>query len=146
MAPKRNGLAPVPDEVQVAPAELDMTGETDYGLGDYLVPFQQPHSVGQITALEATELRARAATIKRLDDDANHLRLLRNIAEVERRSYAWQIGARYGLTQRDEMTINDESGEVIHSGHRVYVVPQPEPTPIEEPAAVEPATESVQRN
>jgi hypothetical protein len=97
--------------------------DTDHGLGEFFQPFPQPVRLGELTVHEASEIKARNKVLERLNADIDHLVKARAIVSIEKVTYLRQIGSRFGMSDRDELNINDETGLVAQTGRRRFVQP-----------------------
>lgn len=97
------------------------SADEDAGLGEFMDTFQQPIRVGDATVIEVGELKARNKVIERLNADVQHYTQLRTIASLEKVNFIRSVGRRFGLDERDELNLNDETGIVTHTGRRRFV-------------------------
>src|SRR4051794_4767478 len=100
---KRSNGAPGPTAMPVVHGD-----DVDHGLGEFIDRLPQPQRVGDMTVMEVSELKARNKVIERLSADLDHLARTRAIVSNEKIGFIRAIGARVGLTPRDELNVDDE--------------------------------------
>lgn len=97
-----------------------------------------PEPVGEITAMEAAELKALAKLEDQQRANMEHDQRMLLALQNHRRSYAREIVQRHNLSLDDNYNINDDSGLITRT-HRSVPVPPPivEDVAAEHPAEAE---------
>ena len=100
----------------VSPASVNM--------GTTLERLQQPIQVGDITAGEALEIRARNELIKQQEEDAQKALRLLNVVRNEKVSFIEGLLRRYDLDMDNQYSIDDSTGAISMVARKMEVPDQ----------------------
>lgn len=105
---------------------LKSVGSAPANVGTTLERLQQPIQVGDITAGEALEIRARNELIKQQEDDAQKALRLLNVVRNEKVAFIDGLLRRYDLDMDNQYSIDDSTGSISMVARKVEVPDQSE--------------------
>lgn len=99
--------------------------------GSFVERLDQPEVVGELTASEAQEIRARNELLKQLEVDVVKFQRLLAVARNEKNQFIRNVVVTRGFDLRHEYNVDDESGIISMVGRRVEGEAEAEETPAE---------------